>query len=397
MLRFKRQSSIPSPDFKRVLRRIDFGLDLSKPYLSAGPRLGPLPARNVRTAGIFFYPVNEPPAPHRRRERYSGKNPRKFAHKYKEHDQNPETIAKVLASGKTPAGAHRPIMVAEVLEALAPKPGETAVDATLGFGGHARELLARLQPGGTLIGLDVDPIELPKTTARLVELGFGPTAFRARRSNFAGIAKAIAAEGLDAVDIILADLGVSSMQLDDPTRGFSMKLDGPLDMRMNPERGLPASSLLANITADELEAVLRENSDEPHARAISQAIAGGLFQTTSALAKALLHPLSRFRQEEREISIRRVFQALRIAVNEEFSALDMLLRSAPACLKPGGRIAILSFHSGEDRRVKKALQSGFRDHVYSAVAQEVIRPSLLERNQNPRSASAKLRWAKMSA
>src|SRR6516162_6519811 len=190
---------------------------------------------------------NLPPAiPHRRRPRYSGKNPRRFEDKYKEHDPQryADTVAKVLAAGKTPAGTHRPIMVAEILEVLAPKPGELAVDCTLGYGGHAREILAQIQPGGRLLGLDADPLELPKTEARMRDAGFGPETFSATRSNFAGLPQALAAANLAEADCLLADLGVSSMQLDDPSRGFSLKLEGPLDMRMNPQRGLPASALL---------------------------------------------------------------------------------------------------------------------------------------------------------
>src|SRR5947209_5352643 len=178
------------------------------------------------------------PPPHRRRPRYPGRNPRRFEHKYKEHDPEryPDAVSKILAAGKTPAGSHRPIMVAEVLEVLAPKPGELAVDCTLGYGGHARELLNRLRPGGRLLALDADPVELPKTEARLRSLGFGPEILTTHRSNFAGLPKFLAAAEIPGADIILADLGVSSMQLDNPTRGFSVKYEGPLDMRMNPER-----------------------------------------------------------------------------------------------------------------------------------------------------------------
>src|SRR5208282_2502767 len=200
-----------------------------------------------------------PALPHRRRPRYSGKNPRRFEEKYKERDPQRygETVAKVLASGKTPAGTHRPIMVAEIMEVLKPQPGEVAADCTLGYGGHAREILPKLQPGGRLIGLDVDPIELPKAEARLRELGFGTDVFVAHRSNFAGLAKILAAEQLAGADIVLADLGVSSMQLDDPGRGFSVKFEGPLDMRMNPSRGQPARVLLEKISADELAVLLQ--------------------------------------------------------------------------------------------------------------------------------------------
>src|SRR5436305_250966 len=203
-------------------------------------------------------PQSSPALKHKRRPRYSGKNPRRFEEKYKEHNPQryAETVAKVLASGKTPAGTHRPIMVAEILEALSPKPGELAVDCTLGYGGHAREILARLQPGGRLLGLDADPIELPKTEARLRAAGFGPETFMAVRSNFAGLPQALAAANLAGADAVLADLGVSSMQLDDPMRGFSAKSDGPLDMRMNPQRGFPASILLEKTSVSALSRML---------------------------------------------------------------------------------------------------------------------------------------------
>ncbi len=327
--------------------------------------------------------------------RYSGKNPRRFEQKYKEHNPQlyAETVQKVMASGKTPAGMHRPIMVAEILEVLAPQPGEIAVDCTLGYGGHSKVLLAKVQPGGRLIGLDADPIELPKTTARLQALGYEESAFSAHRSNFAGLPKILAKEQLDGAHCILADLGVSSMQLDDPTRGFSVKLNGPLDMRMNPQRGIPASALLAKLSPAELELLLEENADEPKAKTLAQALAQKTFSTTNELASAISDELKRMTSEEQDLSIRRVFQALRIAVNEEFSALDTLLRVLPQSLLPGGRVAILTFHSGEDRRVKKSFAAGLRDGVYSAVADEIIRPSAEERNSNPRSASAKLRWA----
>ncbi len=355
--------------------------------------------------------------PHRRRPRYSGKNPRRFEEKYKERDpaRYADTVAKVLASGKTPAGTHRPIMVTEILEVLAPRPGELAVDCTLGYGGHAQEILPRLQPGGRLIGLDADPVELPKTEARLRSLGFGPEVFTAHRSNFAGLPQVLAslqraagfqpAEpfescGQDArstfggADLILADLGVSSMQIDDPTRGFSVKLDGPLDMRMNPQRGQPASALLQKLKPDAFVVLLEENADEPNAAALASALAGKTFATTQALATAIRAALLRLNKEDSDLTVRRVFQALRIAVNDEFSALDTLLRNLPMCLNPGGRAAILTFHSGEDRRVKKAFEAGLRDGSYDDIAREVIRPTPTERNANPRSTPAKLRWAR---
>jgi 16S rRNA (cytosine1402-N4)-methyltransferase len=335
------------------------------------------------------------PNPHRRRPRYAGKYPRRFEEKYKEHDpqRHAETVTKVLASGKTPAGTHRPIMVAEILEVLAPAPGELAVDGTLGYGGHAQALLARLQPGGQLLGLDVDPIELPKTEARLRTLGFGPETFLAFRSNFAGLPR-ILAERQTLADLILADLGVSSMQLDDPSRGFSVKFDGPLDMRMNPQRGQSAAELLKKITPMELAELLRANADEPEAEVIAAALAGKTFGSTQELLRAIRALPSRATRDGMDLTVRRVFQALRIAVNDEFSALETLLRHLPACLKPGGRVAILTFHSGEDRRVKHAFADGLRAGIYADIAREVLRPSREEARANPRSSAAKLRWAR---
>ena len=368
------------------------------------------------------------PVPHRRRPRYRGTHPRRFEEKYKEHqpDRYADTVAKVLASGKTPAGTHRPIMVAEILEVLAPQPGELAVDCTLGYGGHAQEILGRIRPGGRLIGLDIDPIELPKTEARLCALGFGPDIFTVQRSNFAGLPQVLAndfgarlwsqtqpqriegdkpaAAGAPhtaalqpGADIILADLGVSSMQIDDPARGFSVKLDGPLDMRMNPRRGQPASELLEKIKPAAFAEMLMDNADEPYAAVLAPALAGKVFATTTALARAVRSALPRLNEEDGDLSIRRVFQALRIAVNDEFSALDTFLRHLPTCLNPGGRVAILTFHSGEDRRVKKAFADGLRDGLYADIAHEVIRPAADERHANPRSAPAKLRWARRTA
>jgi 16S rRNA (cytosine1402-N4)-methyltransferase len=330
-----------------------------------------------------------------RRPRYRGKHPRRFEEKYKEHDPQrySETVARVLASGKTPAGTHRPVMVQEIMEVLAAKPGAIAVDCTLGYGGHAQEILARISPGGRLLGLDADPIELPKTEARLRSLGYGPEVFSAHRSNFAGLPQVLAKAGLPGADLILADLGVSSMQIDDPSRGFSTKQAGPLDMRMNPARGQSASVLLLCIDAAKFARLLEEDSDEPHSERLASVLAGKSFPTTLSLASAIRSELSRLSEEAVELSVRRVFQALRIAVNDEFSALDTFLRRLPSCLNPSGRVAILTFHSGEDRRVKKSFASGRDADVYSQISDQVIRPGVTERNANPRSSSAKLRWA----
>ncbi len=334
-----------------------------------------------------------------RRPRYRGKNPRAFHQKYKElqPERYAGEVGKVLAAGKTPAGMHRPIMVDEILRVLAPRPGDIALDCTLGFGGHAQAMLARVVPGGRLIGLDVDPIELPRTEARLRAAGFGPDVFTARRTNFAGVIAALAQADADGADVVCADLGVSSMQLDDPDRGFTFKDAAPLDMRMNPTRGEPAAALLARTGEAALAELLAANADEPHAPAIAQRLAGQAFSTTRDLAAAVraavLETQPRAGATGADASVRRVFQAIRIAVNDEFSALDALLRALPGALRPGGRVAMLTFHSGEDRRVKKAFQSGRRDGLYLAGGDEVMRASATEVRANPRASAAKLRWA----
>ena len=332
---------------------------------------------------------------HRRRPRYPGKNPRRFEHKYKELDpqRHPDTIAKVLASGKTPAGSHVPIMVGEILDVLRPQPGQFAVDCTLGHGGHAQAILERLQPGGHLLGLDTDPLELPRTEERLRSDGFGPDQLTVTKSNFAGLPAALARLNQPGADLILADLGVSSMQLDNPQRGFSTKSDGPLDMRMNPTRGLSAARWLQKVSPGKLAIVLAENADEPHAQLLGSVLAGRSFATTTDLAAAIQSALTSIPREERDLSVRRVFQAIRIEVNEEFTALDTLLRVLPSCLKAGGRVAILTFHSGEDRRVKHAFQDAHRQGLYQEISRRVLRASPGERHANPRSTSAKLRWA----
>ena len=320
----------------------------------------------------------------KRRLRYRGKNPRHFSEKYKEHapERYAGDVAKVIAGGKTPAGTHRPVMVREVMEILAPQAGEVGVDCTLGYGGHAAALLKALQPGGRLIGLDVDPIELPKTEARLRALGFGPELI-VHRTNFAGLAKVLP----EPADIVFADLGLSSMQMDDPARGFTYKYDGPLDLRMNPTRGRTATALLAGMDEPTLAALLLENADEPNADRLAPAILQASVSTTAQLAAVIR------RAGGDDDSVRRVFQALRILVNDEFGALDAFLRNLPFCLKPGGRAAILTFHSGEDRRVKKSFQSGERSSEYAEMSHKVVRPTSEELRDNPRSRSAKLRWA----
>jgi 16S rRNA (cytosine1402-N4)-methyltransferase len=344
-----------------------------------------------------------PPEKPKRRPRYRGTHPRQFHEKYKEHDPEryADDVAKILAAGKTPAGTHRPIMVREILEVLAPRPGDIAVDATLGYGGHALELLHAILPGGRLFALDVDPIELPKTEARLRASGVPAGALVVRRSNFAGLPQVLAAENLPGADVVLADLGLSSMQIDDPARGFTFKRTGPLDLRMNPQRGRPASALLASLDAPRLARMLEENADEPRAALLAANLVAAQqrqpIETTTALAEAIRTALhtqpGRPSKDDDEATVRRVFQALRIEVNDEFSALETFLRQLPDCLQPGGRVAILTFHSGEDRRVKKSFQEGANRGVYARIAGEVVRPGPEEIRANPRSSSAKLRWA----
>jgi len=343
--------------------------------------------------------MDETTPPGKRRVRYKGTHPRRFEEKYKE--LNPEAHAdeqlKVMGRGQTPAGTHRPICVAEILAILDPRPGEVGMDATLGFGGHTQEILPRLVPGGRLFGVDVDPLELPRTEARLRALGFGEDLLQVRRMNFAGLPGLLPETG-GGLDFVLADLGVSSMQIDNPARGFTWKADGPLDLRLNPNRGRPASALLQALSREELAALLVENADEPRAEAIAAALHGQAPATTQALARLVRAALQDAfppdeAQDEVRRALQRTFQALRIAVNDEFKVLDQFLSLLPMALKPGGRVAILTFHSGEDRRVKKAFQQGHRDGVYASVAPEPIRPSSQERHDNPRSSSAKLRWA----
>ena len=339
----------------------------------------------------------------RRRPRYAGKNPRRFEEKYKElnPDRYAADVAKVIASGKTPAGTHRPILVAEILSVLALQPGEIAVDCTLGFGGHTREMLPLLAPDGRLIGLDVDPLEHPKTTARLRAAGFGENAFTAIRSNFAALPKVLRELGLEGVDAILADLGVSSMQLDDPNRGFTFKTDSPLDLRLNPSRPPSAADWLARVNEEVLAATLTENADEPHAALLARELTARRGETpftrTLQLAASIRNILRVHQPRHDPLTaddtVRRVFQALRIAVNDEFGVLDLFLRHLTQCLKPGGRVAILTFHSGEDRRVKQAFREGVRNGLYTSTNEEVVRAGPEERRANPRSSSAKLRWA----
>jgi 16S rRNA (cytosine1402-N4)-methyltransferase len=348
--------------------------------------------------------MNLPQSGHKRRIRYSGTHPRQFHEKYKElqPERYSNDIKKIIERGQTPAGMHRPICVDEVIKFLAPQPGNTGLDATLGYGGHAQVILERILPGGRLFGIDVDPVELPLTEARLRNCGYDENVLVVRRLNFAGASRLLAEAG-EGFDFVLADLGVSSMQIDNPARGFTFKSDGPLDLRLNPNKGRPASALLASTDENSLAGIFLENSDEPHAYAIARSIKAQKepVATTMCLAEIIKKTLeteirgvsATGRQEETKKTQQRIFQALRIAVNDEFGVLDLFLEQLQLFLKPGGRVVIMSFHSGEDRRVKKSFQAGFRNGIYKSIAPDPIRPSPEERHGNPRSASAKLRWA----
>lgn len=341
----------------------------------------------------------EIPVKPKRRVRYSGKNPTKFSQKYKElePERYAKDIEKIKSRGATPVGTHRPICVDEILKILAPKPGEIALDATLGYGGHTGFILPKLLPNGRLIALDQDPIERVKTEARLRTTGIPDSSLIVGAVNFRDAKKTLAELGIFKVDMILADLGISSMQIDDPTRGFSSKINAPLDLRMNPLAGESAAAMLAGLTVKRLAEILRENSDEMRAEVIAKALIAKKPKTTLQLVEVMREVMAGFSKkvqlEEGDAPIRRTFQALRIAVNDEFKVLDQFLKDIPEMLNPGGRVAILSFHSGEDRRVKKSFQFYHRSGVYKDVAEEFIRPSPEEQKSNSRSTSAKLRWA----
>lgn len=336
-----------------------------------------------------------------RRVRYKGTHPTSFKEKYKElqPEQYAEDVEKVIKKGRTPAGMHRSICVKEIMDFLKVKPGQIGLDATLGYGGHSLEILKSLKNKGKLYATDVDPFELPKTKERLAALGFGEDILAIRKMNFSGIDQIVAEAGQ--LNFVLADLGVSSMQIDDPERGFSQKMEGPLDLRLNPKSGKPASELLKTITKEKLEELFFENADEPHFKHIAQTLMtkrakGMRIATTKDLQEIIteaLDGLPQITKEEIKKSCTRCFQALRIAVNDEFGVLEKFLEKLPDALAPGGRVAILSFHSGEDRRVKKSFQNFFRAGIYSEVVPDPIRPSAQEIADNPRARSAKLRWA----
>ena len=338
---------------------------------------------------------------HKRRIRYKGTHPRKFEEKYKELDPEKykDDVEKIIKSGKTPAGMHISICVNEILDFLQIKPGQVGYDATLGYGGHTQKMLECLDGKGHIYATDVDPIESEKTKARLDSLGYGEEILTIKRMNFADIDKVAPGEKFD---FVLADLGVSSMQIDNAERGFTFKADGPLDLRLDPTSGVTAAERLKELSYNEIAGMLVENSDEPYAERIAREIRrvlnkGDKIETTKQLYAVIAQALSFLPEKERKDAVKkscqRTFQALRIDVNSEFEVLYAFLDKLPGVMKSGGRIAILTFHSGEDRLVKKAFKEGLRNGVYEDAARDVIRPSAEECFNNPRAHSTKMRWA----
>lgn len=339
---------------------------------------------------------------HKRRVRYKGTHPKAYQEKYKElqPDKYATTIERVIKKGSTPAGMHLSILVKEILDFLEIKPGQVGLDATLGYGGHTLEMVKCLKGEGHLYALDIDPIERPKTRERLAKQGFGEAILTILPKNFALIDQVAKDHG--PFDFVLADLGVSSMQIDNPERGFSYKTEGPLDLRLNPNKGISAAERLLTITQDELEGMLLENADEPYAALISKAVVSQLkrgkpITTTSQLRQVIGDALKKVPDDQREEAVKkscqRSFQALRIDVNCEFEVLHDFLEKLPHALAPGGRVAILSFHSGEDRLVKKSFKRYLNEGLYQDISSDIIRPTQEECFNNSRAKSTKMRWA----
>ena len=353
----------------------------------------------------FEQPNDDKQGKRPRRHRYSGTHPKKFADKYKEHDiaAHPEVRARLRAKGKTPVGSHIPVLVEEVMGCLKPRSGDIVVDCTVGYGGHAAEFIKRIEPGGRLIALDIDKAELERTRQRLSGAKVPVSLYH---SNFAGIANVLKKESLEACDIIFADLGVSSVQIDNPARGMSYKHKGPLDMRMDARITRTGADLINSLSQEELSTAFRELADEPDHEAIARMIVNQRAMQPVTQTEQLVRIIFNVKgltikswQEQNRAKFgalhpaARTFQALRILVNDELGALKELLRIAPYCLRPGGRIGIISFHSGEDRLVKQSFREGVRRGIYRSAAQNPIVPRIKEIVANPRSASAKFRYA----
>jgi 16S rRNA (cytosine1402-N4)-methyltransferase len=295
---------------------------------------------------------------------------------------------------------HLPVLLTPVLEVLKPRPGQVIVDCTLGLGGHSAAILQHISPGGRLIGIDFDPRNVELARHRLESIG---GAFELFHNNFAALPTILAQAGVERVDAILVDLGVASPQIDDPARGFSYRQPGPLDMRMDPTRGQPASALVNRLSERELRDALLELGDEDDAPQIAKLVVERRTKAPISTTQELMAIVC----QARDFTLRRAagaklhpaartFQALRILVNRELANLERLLAVLPECLKPGGVAAIISFHSGEDRRTKAAFLEGFRSGAYGQINREPITADESEQRGNPRSRSAKLRWARLS-
>jgi 16S rRNA (cytosine1402-N4)-methyltransferase len=406
----------------------------------------------------------------KRRVRYLGKYPRSYGDKYKELAGDVDTVQKVLDKGMTPAGRHVPILLNECLQHLGLLDTSTregpafVVDCTLGYGGHSSGILWQLLNSGNqnehrLLCFDRDSVEIRKATDRLnqivrehsdtqqqqrLETTTNPVTtvnrnFRELRPYLASFNNGDCGQ----VTALLADLGLSSMQIDNAARGFTYKREGPLDMRMTGEYDAggnnstnsltteTAYDLLSRINVKELTKMLKENSDEPYAEVIASAILGNpskkqrhanIPSTTLELAnvvrdavRPLLSPPGAPISNKRattthhdddppprrqsndmkkllDATVARVIQAIRIQVNAEFESLDELLADLPYILAPSGRAVVLTFHSGEDRRVKRAFKEGFKNGCYTSWSRDVVRPTAQERRDNPRSSCCKLRW-----
>jgi 16S rRNA (cytosine1402-N4)-methyltransferase len=312
------------------------------------------------------------------------------------------------------AFAHRPVLAAELIEALRPAPGRRYVDATVGGGGHAERLL---EAGASVLGIDRDETALAASAARLARFGDRVRLVRGRFGDLEAIA---AAERVAAVDGVVADLGVSSPQLDEPGRGFSFQREGPLDMRMDRRDELTAADLVNRLPPDELAALIRELGEErwagPIARRIARARQEGSIETTGRLAEVVAAAVAaaerrrgrRPRAAQRIHPATRTFQALRMRVNDELGQLERLLAAAPGLLAQGGRLAVISFHSLEDRLVKEAVRresAGCRCPPewpvcrcggvgrLRAVTRKPVTAGEAEIEANPRARSAKLRVA----
>jgi 16S rRNA (cytosine1402-N4)-methyltransferase len=295
---------------------------------------------------------------------------------------------------------HVPVLLKDVLEVLAPKPGQVIVDCTLGLGGHSAALLQRVNPTGRIIGIDFDSANIALARATLENVGGN---FDLVHNNFAAMPTVLQQLGLTKVDAVLADLGVASPQIDDPARGFSYRKPGPLDMRMDTSRGKPASDLVNRMAEHELASAFLELGDETDAPQIASLI----------IKRRKINPITTTQElmaivcEARDFTIERgagaklhpaarTFQALRILVNREMANLERLLAVLPDILNPGGTATIISFHSGEDRRVKDAFRDAHRGGIYADISRSPIVADETEQKLNPRARSAKLRWAKMT-